>query len=176
MRFIATALAGVVVVEADPHRDTRGFFARIYDPRAFAEAGIAFTPTQVNLSRNTARHTLRGMHYQPEPHAEAKLVRVTRGRAFDVVVDLRDGSPTFLRWVSVELDADSARAVFIPEGCAHGFLTLEPETDMLYQMGRDHVPGHAAGLRWDDPALAIAWPAQPAVISTADANWPLLPT
>jgi dTDP-4-dehydrorhamnose 3,5-epimerase len=174
MRFLRTALAGVVVVEAEPHRDERGFFARIYDPRAFAEAGLSFTPTQVNLSRNTVRHTLRGLHYQAEPHAEAKLVRVTRGSAFDVIVDLREGSASFRRWLCVELDAQSARAVFIPEGCAHGFLTLEPETDMLYQMGRDFVPGHAAGLRWDDPALAIAWPADPAVISPADASWPFL--
>lgn len=174
MRFLATALPGVVVVEAEPHHDDRGFFARIYDPREFTDAGIAFTPTQINLSRNTARHTLRGLHYQAAPYAEAKLVRVTHGRAFDVVVDLREGSSTFRRWVGLDLDAGSARAIFIPEGCAHGFLTLEPETDVLYQMGRDYVPGHAAGLRWDDPALDIAWPAPPAVISQADASWPLL--
>jgi dTDP-4-dehydrorhamnose 3,5-epimerase len=174
MRFVPTALPGVTIIEPEPHRDGRGFFARVYCPREFAEAGIPFSPTQVNLSRNTARNTLRGLHYQPAPFAEAKLVRVTRGRVFDVVVDLRAGTPTYRHWVSVELDAEDARAVFVPEGCAHGFLSLEPDTDVLYQMSRDHVPGHAAGLRWDDPALGIAWPAAPQVISPADAAWPLL--
>lgn len=172
MRFVPTALPGVVVIEPEPRRDERGFFARLYDPGAFADAGIDFTPTQINLSRNDAALTLRGLHFQHPPFAEAKLVRVTQGRVYDVIVDLRRDSPAFRRWIGLELDADKARAVFVPEGCAHGFLTLTPATDLLYQMGRDHVPGHAAGLRWNDPALAIAWPAQPAVIARADLNWP----
>jgi dTDP-4-dehydrorhamnose 3,5-epimerase len=173
MRFVATELPGVVVVEPEPHADERGFFARVYCPHAFAEAGIAFAPTQINLSRNTRVLTLRGLHYQPPPYAEAKLVRVTSGRIFDVVVDLRPG-PTFRRWIGVELDACAASAIFIPEGCAHGFLTLTDGADVLYQMGRDHVPGQARGLRWNDPALGIVWPEAPQVISAADAGWPLV--
>jgi dTDP-4-dehydrorhamnose 3,5-epimerase len=173
MRFLPTALPGVMVIEPEPVADERGFFARAYCPAEFAAAGVDFMPSQVNLSRNARAFTLRGLHYQDPPHAEAKLVRVTRGRAHDVIVDLRAG-PTFRRWVSVELDAISARAVFVPEGCAHGFLTLEDETDVLYQMGRPYVPGQGRGLRWNDPALRIIWPAAPNVISEADAAWPLL--
>jgi dTDP-4-dehydrorhamnose 3,5-epimerase len=173
MRFVATQLPGVMIVEPEPRADERGFFARVYCPSAFAEAGIDFSPTQINLSRNTHALTLRGLHYQDAPFAEAKLVRVTAGRIFDVVVDLRPG-PTFRRWIGLELDALAARALFVPEGCAHGFLTLGEGADVLYQMGRDYMPGQARGLRWDDPALAITWPAPPRVISAADAGWPLL--
>lgn len=174
MRFLPTELAGVVIVEPEPHRDERGFFARIFCPHEFAAAGIDFRPTQVNLSRNLARHTLRGLHWQDPPHAEAKLIRVTAGRLHEVVVDLRSGSPTYGRHVALELDAEAARAVFVPEGCAHGFLTLEAGTDVLYQMGRDHVPGQGRGARHDDPALGIVWPAAPAILSAADAAWPPL--
>lgn len=173
MRFIATALPGVMRIEPEPRHDERGFFARTYCPTEFANAGISFTPTQVNLSRNTRRHTLRGLHYQDAPHGEAKLIRVTSGRIFEVVVDLRQGTPTHLNWISLELDALSANAIFIPEGCAHGFMTLEPDTDILYHMGRDYVPGHARGLRWNDPALGITWPAEPTMISPQDREWPL---
>ncbi len=172
MRFHATELAGVVIIEAEPHADERGSFARLYCPNEFAAAGIDFHPRQVSLSRNSARHTLRGLHFQAPPHDEAKLVRVTQGRAFDVAVDLRPDSDTFRRFVAVELDGEAMRAVFIPPGCAHGFLTLEPDTDVLYQIDRDHVPGVGRGVRWDDPALAIGWPARPAVISRRDATWP----
>jgi dTDP-4-dehydrorhamnose 3,5-epimerase len=174
MRFEPTALAGVMRIRPTPVEDERGFFARLYCPDAFAGAGLDFTSTQINLSRNTARHTLRGLHYQDAPFAEAKLIRVTRGRLFEVVVDLRPGSPTRFRHVAFELDAIDAEAVFVPEGCAHGFLTLEADTDVLYQMGRPYVPGQARGLRWDDPALRIAWPAAPDILSDADRTWPLL--
>jgi dTDP-4-dehydrorhamnose 3,5-epimerase len=175
MKFEATDIPGVFVVLVEPSRDTRGFFTRLYCPEEFAEAGIDFAPVQVNLSRNTARHTLRGLHYQDPPHAEAKLVHVTRGSIYDVVVDLRPGSPAFGRWAGFDLDADSVRALFIPEGCAHGFLTLAPETDVLYHMGSLHTPGAGQGYRWDDPALGIHWPAAPAVISQADREWPDFP-
>ncbi len=174
MNFSPTTLPGVVLIEPERHGDERGFFARLYCPSEFAKAGIDFAPTQVNLSRNTQRRTLRGLHFQDAPHSEAKLVRVTAGRIFEVVVDLRKDTPTYLNWISVELDAASARSIFIPEGCAHGFLTLEPGTDVLYQMGRDHVPGLARGLRWNDPALSIQWPATPALLSEQDRDWPLL--
>lgn len=172
MRSAPTKLSGVMIVEAEPHEDARGGFARLYCPNEFRAAGIDFAPCQINLSRNHARHTLRGMHYQDAPYAEAKLVRVTRGRAFDVAVDLRAGSATRGQWTAVELDAARMNAVFVPEGFAHGFLTLEPETDVLYQMGRIYEPGHAKGVRWNDPAFAIRWPAAPAVIDPRDAGYP----
>jgi len=172
MRFRPTALAGVVEVETDPHRDARGAFARLYCPGEFAAAGIDFAPTQLNLSTNHAPFTLRGMHFNRAPHPEAKLVRVVRGRLLDVAVDIRPGSPTFGRHVAAELSADNLKALFLPEGIAHGFLTLEPDTHVLYQMGRDYVPGVADGIRFDDPALGIPWPAAPGVIADADRNWP----
>lgn len=172
MQLIPTAIAGVVEIDITPHADARGFFARLYEARALTAAGIDFTPTDVNLSRNPARATLRGLHFQDPPHAEAKIVRVTRGRVFDVAVDLRPDSPTRRQWVARELSAERANALFIPEGCAHGFLTLEPDTDVLYQMGRPYTPGHGRGYRFDDPAFAVAWPLAPAVIGPADLAWP----
>jgi dTDP-4-dehydrorhamnose 3,5-epimerase len=172
VRFHASDISGVFVIAAEPNTDERGLFARLYCPDEFAAAGIDFTPMQVNLSRNIHRHTLRGLHYQKPPYAESKLVHVTRGAIHDVVVDLRQGSSTFGRWVAFDLDAVSLRAIFIPKGCAHGFLTLAPETDLVYHMGQMHAAGQASGYRWNDPVLDIRWPAKPAVISSADQNWP----
>jgi dTDP-4-dehydrorhamnose 3,5-epimerase len=171
MIFRPTPLPGLVEVECEPHRDARGAFSRAFCADEFRAAGIDFLPVQANLSTNHAAFTLRGLHFQRAPHAEAKLVRAVQGRAFDVAVDLRPG-PTCGRWHGVELSAGRMNAVFIPEGFAHGFLTLEPETTLLYQMAPAHVSGHAAGIRWDDPALAIAWPAAPQVISDADRSLP----
>jgi dTDP-4-dehydrorhamnose 3,5-epimerase len=172
MRFAETAIPGVVAVDVEPREDERGAFARLQCPDEFAAAGHPFVPAQTSLSRNPGAGTLRGMHYQPEPHAETKLVRVVRGRMFDVAVDLRPASPTYRRWVSAELSADNARALLVPRGVAHGFLTLEADTDVLYQIGPAFQPGHEAGVRWDDPAFAIAWPARPALISPRDATYP----
>ncbi len=171
MRFSATEIPGVVEIEAEPRHDDRGFFTRIFCPQEIAGAGIDFVSTQINLSRNEAAFTLRGMHWQDPPHAEAKIVRVVAGAAHDVVVDLRPASPAFRRWIARRLDAERANALYIPEGCAHGFLTLELHTDVLYQMSRPYIGGHARGLRWDDPGIAIAWPATPAVIGAADLAW-----
>lgn len=173
MIFRETPLPGLFEVEATPHRDARGSFARAFCAREFADHGLAFQPVQTNLSWNAAAFTLRGLHYQPAPHAESKLVRAVRGRAFDVAVDLRRG-PGFGRWHAVELSARRMNALFIPEGFAHGFLTMEPETTLLYQMAPLHVPGQATGLRWDDPQIGIVWPAMPMVISEADRSLPLL--
>lgn len=172
MIFEPTELAGLTLIRAEKRGDERGFFARLHCPEEFARAGLAFAPVQINLSRNPARHTLRGLHFQDPPHAEAKVVRVTRGAIFDVAVDLRAGSPTHGRHRAFRLDAEGADALFIPEGFAHGFLTLEAETDVLYLMGRAYVPGHARGYRYDDPALGIAWPHAPAMIGPADLAWP----
>jgi dTDP-4-dehydrorhamnose 3,5-epimerase len=171
MRFTATGLAGVVVVDIEPRTDERGAFARLHCPEEFAAAGHPFAPEQTSLSRNPHTGTLRGLHYQPAPHAEVKLVRCVRGRIFDVAVDLRPASPTHRRWSAAELSADNGRALLIPEGVAHGFLTLEPDTDVIYQIAPRYQPGHEAGVRWDDPAFAIAWPSQPAVISPRDAGY-----
>ena len=174
MTFAETEIAGVFDIAIEPHRDERGFFARTFCPQEFARAGIAFTSVQINISRNDRRHTLRGMHWQDAPFDEAKVVRATSGAACDVVVDLRPDSATFRRWIARTLTAQDANALFIPEGCAHGFLTLAPATDILYQMGRAFVPGHARGFRWDDPAIGIEWPQEPAIIAAADRNWPAL--
>lgn len=172
MRFTPTAIAGVLRVEAEPRSDERGGFARLHCPDEFATAGAPFAPAQTSLSRNPHVGTLRGLHYQPAPHAETKLVRVVRGRIFDVAVDLRPGSPTHRQWIAAELSAEAMDALLIPEGVAHGFLTLEPDTDVLYQIAPAYRPGHAAGVRWDDPAFGIAWPAAPALMSPADAAYP----
>ncbi|MEM7061065.1 MAG: dTDP-4-dehydrorhamnose 3,5-epimerase family protein [Pseudomonadota bacterium] len=171
MEFRETDLPGVFRITATPHGDERGLFARLYCPEEFAGAGIAFTPNQVNLSTNPIAGTLRGMHFQKPPYAEAKIVRVVQGAAWDVVVDLRPG-PTFGKWVAAELSAENLQAFYLPEGVAHGFLTLHPDTAILYQMGRAYVPGHADGIRWDDPTLAIDWPEAPAVINDKDLAWP----
>jgi dTDP-4-dehydrorhamnose 3,5-epimerase len=172
MRFTPTQIAGVVRIDAQPHTDDRGLFARLHCPEEFAAAGIAFEPAQTSVSRNPHPYTLRGLHYQPAPHAETKLVRVTRGRVFDVAVDLRPGSPTYRGWTAAELSAENLVALFIPEGVAHGFLTLEADTDVLYQIAPAFRSGHEAGVRWDDPAFGIAWPAAPALISSRDAAHP----
>ena len=172
MRFTATDIAGVVIVEAEPHVDERGGFARLHCPYEFAAAGIPFEPAQTSISTNPRAGTLRGMHFQKAPRAETKLVRAVRGRVFDVAVDLRPDSPTHRHWVGTELSADSLRGLFIPEGVAHGFITLEPDTDVLYQIAPAYTPGHAAGVRWDDPAFGITWPMAPALMSAADAAYP----
>lgn len=172
MRFTPTAIDGVTIVDLEPHADDRGFFARAFCVEEFAHAGLAMAAPQINLSRNAKAFTLRGLHYRVGDDAEAKVVRVTRGRLFDVAVDVRPESLTFRRWIGVELDAQSGRALHIGEGVAHGFLTLEDETDILYVMSKPHAPAAERGLRWNDPAFAIAWPAAPQVISERDAGHP----
>jgi dTDP-4-dehydrorhamnose 3,5-epimerase len=164
-----------MIVDVEPRSDARGSFARLHCPDEFAAAGHPFTPTQTSLSRNPQAGTLRGMHHQPAPQAEAKLVRAVRGRIFDVAVDLRSASPTHRRWTATELSAENARALLIPEGVAHGFLTLEADTDVLYQISPAFQPGHEAGVRWNDPAFGIAWPAAPTLISERDAGYPDYP-
>jgi dTDP-4-dehydrorhamnose 3,5-epimerase len=171
MRFAPTAIEGAFAVELELHEDERGGFARTFCAEEFAAAGIAFQVVQTSLSRNLRAGTLRGMHYQAPPHLEAKLVQCVRGRIFDAAIDLRPHSPTFRRVEALELDADGARAFYIPAGCAHGFLTLEDASDVLYYMDTAFVPGVGLGVRWDDPAFAIAWPAAPRVISPRDAAY-----
>jgi dTDP-4-dehydrorhamnose 3,5-epimerase len=172
MRFTPTGIDGATLVELDWASDARGGFARLHCPDEFVAAGHPFVPAQTSLSRNPAALTLRGLHYEATPHEEAKLVRVTRGRVFDVAVDLRPASPTFGRWTGTELSAENGRALLIGRGLAHGFLTLEADSDVLYQIDRIFEPGHGRGARWDDPAFGIDWPARPAVISERDAAYP----
>jgi dTDP-4-dehydrorhamnose 3,5-epimerase len=162
----------VVVVEPERHTDERGFFARTWCADEFAAAGLPDWFVQTSVSWNEHRHTLRGMHWQAEPHGEGKLVRCTRGAILDVGVDMRSDSPTYLRHVAVRLDEENRRALFLAPGLAHGFLTLEADTEVLYQMDTPYVPEAARGARWDDPAFAIAWPAAPEVISERDRTYP----
>jgi dTDP-4-dehydrorhamnose 3,5-epimerase len=172
MIFRPTSIAGVWIVEPEPHADERGFFARTWCAREFAERGLADCFVQGSMSHNPRRGTLRGLHYQAEPHAEAKLIRCTRGGIYDVALDLRPQSPTFRRHVAVVLDAANRLALYVPEGCAHGFQTLEDDTEVLYQMSAFHAPEAARGVRWDDPAFAIPWPPADRVIAERDRTYP----
>jgi dTDP-4-dehydrorhamnose 3,5-epimerase len=170
MRFLTTPVKGVMQLEPDPAIDERGFFVRLFCPEEFATNGIAFVPQQTSLSHNRASLTLRGMHFCRKP--EAKLVNCTRGRIYDVTLDVRRDSPTFGRWFSCELVGGDGRGLFVPAGVAHGFLTIEPETDVLYQIDRLYQPEFAAGVRWNDPSFGIDWPDVPVVISARDAGYP----
>jgi dTDP-4-dehydrorhamnose 3,5-epimerase len=170
--FEPSALAGVVIISPDRHSDQRGFFARTWCAREFAAAGLSSTVAQCSVSWNERRYTLRGMHWEASPQRESKLVRCTQGAIFDVVVDLRPDSPTYLEHVGVRLGADDHRALFISPGLAHGFLTLVDRTEVLYQMDSFYVPEAERGARWDDPAFNIAWPATPTVISERDLGFP----
>jgi dTDP-4-dehydrorhamnose 3,5-epimerase len=168
MHITPTNLSGVFLVEPERLFDERGFFARTWCREEFAQAGLNGDWAQCNVSFNRKRGTLRGLHYQAAPHEEIKLVRCTRGAVFDVVVDLRRGSPTFRQSFGVELSADNYRAVYIPAGCAHGFQTLTDDSELFYQMGAIYRPAAARGVRWNDPAFGIAWPLTPTVISERD--------
>jgi dTDP-4-dehydrorhamnose 3,5-epimerase len=172
MRFHQTALPGVHVVEATPHEDERGLFARTFDAGIFRAEGLADSWPQCSVSFNHKAGTLRGLHYQAEPSPEAKLVRCTRGRIFDVALDLRPASPTFRLWHGEELSAENRKALFIPAGCAHGFITLEDASEIFYQINEAFVPALARGVRWNDPAFSIRWPREPSIMSDRDAAYP----
>ena len=164
-----TALSGVMEIRIEPLVDDRGLFARTYDEEIFSQAGLPTSWPQCNLSWNELRGTLRGMHYQSGDAGEPKLVRCTRGRIFDVAVDINPSSQSFKQWVGIELHAEKRNALYIPPGFAHGFLTLEDGCEVLYQMGTSYVPDAACGVRWDDPAFDIKWPFKPKTISQKDA-------
>ena len=170
--FHETQLPGAFIVDPDRLEDERGFFARTWCQREFADHGLNPLLVQCSISFNRRKGTWRGMHYQVEPHEEAKLVRCTRGRIWDVIVDLRSGSPTFRQHVSVELSADNRRMLYVPERFAHGFQTLEDETEVSYQISHYHAPQSARGFRWDDPAFAIRPPLEVTVISNRDRDYP----
>jgi dTDP-4-dehydrorhamnose 3,5-epimerase len=170
--FQETSLAGAFVIELEEHRDVRGSFARTFCEREFAEHGLPTRFPQSNLSRNRLAGTLRGMHYNVSRFAEAKLVRVTSGAICDVIVDLRAGSPTRKQSVAVELSAESGRALFVPAGFAHGFITLADDSAVLYQMSEFYQADAARGFRWNDPQFELRWPRSPSVIAERDATYP----
>jgi dTDP-4-dehydrorhamnose 3,5-epimerase len=171
MRFLETALKGAFIIELDKQEDERGFFARAWCQREFAARGLNPRLAQCNVSFNRRRGTLRGMHYQVAPYEEAKLVRCTRGAIYDVIIDLRPDSPTFMQWIAVELTADNYRMLYIPERFAHGFQTLEDNTEVFYQMSEFYAPECARGIRWNDPAFAICWPPAERIISERDQQY-----
>jgi len=175
VRFTKTAIDGVVVVDPERHEDDRGFFARSFCVDEFVEHGLDPSVVQCNISFNARAGTVRGMHYQASPVSETKLVRCTRGAIHDVVVDLRPDSPTYQQHVAVELTAENRRALYIAKGLlAHGFQTLEDDTEVSYQMGERYTPGADRGVRYDEPALGISWPLPVSSISEKDTAWPLL--
>ena len=174
MKFQESPLAGAYTIEMDRLEDERGFFARSYSAEEFAARGLPAAMPQSSVSFNARRGTLRGLHYQAEPHAEDKLVRCTAGAIYDVIVDLRPDSPTARRWFGVELSAANHRSLFVPKGLAHGFMTLRDDTEVLYMISVPYAPGFERGLRWNDPAIGISWPTAPSVVSARDAAYPLL--
>jgi dTDP-4-dehydrorhamnose 3,5-epimerase len=174
VKFQESPLAGAYTIEMDRLEDERGFFARSYCAEEFAAHGLAARMPQSSVSFNPGRGTLRGMHYQAEPHAEDKLVRCTAGAIYDVIVDLRPSSPTLRRWFGVELSAVNHRSLFVPKGLAHGFITLRDDTEVLYMISVPYVAGFERGVRWNDPAIGISWPMAPSAVSARDAALPLL--
>lgn len=174
MIFHETELGGAFLIELEPHRDARGSFARTWCAREFAEMGIDMTVAQANTAVTRKPGTLRGLHYQLPPHGEAKLIRVVRGGIYDVIVDLRPDSATYGAWAGFELSADEPRLLYVPERFAHGYLTLEPDTEVSYQVSHPYSPGAERGIRYDDPRLGIRWPRTPAVLSDKDRSWPPL--
>jgi dTDP-4-dehydrorhamnose 3,5-epimerase len=174
MHFFPTKLTGAFLIEPEPRADERGFFARTFCSREFREHGLVTEFVQCSISVNRQGGTLRGMHYQLPPSCEAKLVRCTAGAIYDVIVDLRRDSPTYLQHVGVDLTARNRCALYVPEMFAHGFQTLEDETEVFYQISEFYAPDQSTGLRFDDPKLGIRWPRPVAAISDKDRLWPLL--
>ena len=172
MRFEETPLKGAFVIELDRHGDERGFFARVFCEDEFKSAGLSTKYVQVNDSLSAAKGTLRGLHYQLEPHTETKLVRCIKGALYDVIVDIRPNSDTFGHHFKVELSSENRRMLYVPRGFAHGFQTVEDDTEALYFVDAAYAPKAERGLRWDDPALGIAWPMEPTVMSQKDSGWP----
>ena len=172
MRFVETPLAGAYVVEIEPLEDERGFFARSWCREEFGARGLSAILAQCSISFSKARGTLRGMHYQASPFEEAKLVRCTAGAVYDVILDLRADSTTFKRWFAAELTTANRKMLYVPEGFAHGFQTLEDNSEVFYQISEFYRQGYARGVRWNDPAFGITWPAGEKIISERDRSFP----
>lgn len=173
MDFESSKLAGAYVIRMQKHTDERGYFARTWCLEEFLDQGIDCSFVQSSVSFNTHANTLRGMHLQTAPHGEAKLIRCLRGAVYDVILDLRKDSDTYLQWQAVEMTQDNGTMLFVPEGFAHGFQTLVPNTELSYHITEFYAPDHATGVRWDDPAFAIDWPeAAERTIAAKDREWP----
>ncbi|WP_447979310.1 dTDP-4-dehydrorhamnose 3,5-epimerase [Candidatus Nitrospira bockiana] len=175
MIFTRTEIPGAYLIDVEPREDERGMFARTWCAGEYEAHGLNPRIVQCSVSYTKARGTLRGMHYQVPPRAEAKLVRCTRGAIFDVIIDLRAGSPAFSKHLAVILTAENRRMLYVPEGCAHGFQTLEDHTEVFYQMSEVYAPACARGVRWDDPAFGIRWPAGDPILSERDRTFPDFP-
>jgi len=174
MVFRDTDVLGAKLIEPTPHQDDRGRFMRAWCAREFADNGISFVPVQSNMGFSARKGTVRGMHFQDASAPEAKLVRCTRGAMFDVVIDLRQESPSYGKWFGAELTAENGGMLYVPERCAHGYQTLEDSTEMYYMTSQFYAPEAARGVRFDDPAFGIQWPLEPTAISEQDRNWPLV--
>jgi dTDP-4-dehydrorhamnose 3,5-epimerase len=174
LRFTPTSVVGAALIDPVLRQDDRGHFSRAWCIKEFAEQGIDFVPVQANTGFSFRKGTLRGLHFQVKPALEAKLVRCTRGSLFDVVVDLRPQTPSYLKWYGVELCAANYKMLYVPEGCAHGYQTLEDRTDLYYMTSQYFTPSAARGARFDDPAFGIIWPLVPTAISEQDRSWPAI--
>jgi dTDP-4-dehydrorhamnose 3,5-epimerase len=174
MRFVPTSVTGAYVIEPAKIRDERGFFARGWCEEEFRSAGLCTIIKQSNMAANPLAGTLRGLHFQRAPHEEVKVVRCVKGAIFDVVVDLRPASPSYLKWYGVELNDQNDLALYVPCGCATGYLTLVADAAMQYHTSERYAPSFASGVRFDDPAIGIAWPIEPTLISAQDRSWPYL--
>ena len=174
MKFTQTAISGVLIVESEVAKDERGSFARVFDTDEFFKAGLPDLFCQISIAHNEQAGTIRGLHFQRDPHAERKLVRCIKGAIYDVAVDLRKESPTFAKWVGIEIDAGSQRALYIPAGCAHGYQTLADDTDVEYFIADPYEPHSASGVHYADPSLAIPWPLAVTSLSQRDGQWPNL--
>jgi dTDP-4-dehydrorhamnose 3,5-epimerase len=172
MKFIETNVKGCLIIEPDRFDDDRGFFSKIWDVNEFRQHGLSTDFAQFNLAFNHRKGTLRGMHFQAVPHEEVKLVRCTRGAVFDVIVDLRRASPTYLQWSGVELSEENYRTYYVPQGCAHGYVTLTDRAEVTYNVSTGYAPQSARGVRWNDPVFGIKWPMQPTVINSRDNTYP----
>ncbi len=171
MKFEELKLKGAFIINPEKIEDERGYFARTWDKEIFQKNKIDSDVSQCNISHNTKKGTIRGLHYQSKPFEEAKVVRCTRGKAFEVLVDLRKNSETYLKWTSVEISSNNLKMIFVPKGFALGFQTLEDETALFYQMSQFYKPEYAKGIRYDDPCLKITWPLKVTVISQNDRSW-----
>ena len=171
MIFNETKLKNAFIIEIERSEDERGFFARAWDNKKFEEHDLNSKLVQCNISFNKKKGTLRGMHYQLPPYAESKLIRCTKGKIFDVIIDMRTRSETFTKWISVELSDINHKMIYVPEGFAHGFQTLEDNTEVFYQVTKEYSPSHEGGLRWDDSVFGIKWPLDQKIISEKDSTW-----
>ena len=171
MIFKETKLEGAFIIEPERVADERGFFARTFCSKEFERQKLVSQFVQCNISFNSKKGTLRGMHYQVKPHEEVKLVRCTQGAIYDVIIDLREGSPTFMHWFAAELTEENRTMLYVPEGFAHGFQTVRDNTEVFYQMSGFYHPDCSRGIRWDDPAIAIAWPIKTIIVSAKDSEY-----